>query len=397
MASFRQRTSGRWQAIVRRDGAPDQSKTFSTKRDAEVWAATVESEIGRGLYIDRGDAEKNTFSKIVKRYREDVLPNLRGRDKEKYRLDYLEEYFGQYSLAAITPALIAAYRDQRLKTLAPQTVLHEINLISRVMKAASMDWGISLPQGLPTTLVRKPKAGNGRSRRLEKDEEARLFASLESSKNRMMPAIVSFAIETAARQSEIASLVWEDVNLDKQVANLRGIEGRATKNADIFRAIPLSRRSVAILESVKPKTKAGKTPTGSVFISSTEAIKQAFAIAVGRARTTYVRETLQSDLVNAGFTATEAKAEIHKVMPRGGPKKANPKPPRKQTERLLLQLKRDPLLVDLHFRDLRHEATSRLAEKLEMHELMKVTGHKSTAMLARYYHPRAEDLARKLG
>ncbi|MHB9102702.1 MAG: tyrosine-type recombinase/integrase [Sulfuricella sp.] len=52
---------------------------------------------------------------------------------------------------------------------------------------------------------------------------------------------------------------------------------------------------------------------------------------------------------------------------------------------------------DLHFHDLRHEATSRLAEKLALHELMKVTGHKDTRMLAMYYHPRAEDLARKLG
>jgi integrase len=54
-------------------------------------------------------------------------------------------------------------------------------------------------------------------------------------------------------------------------------------------------------------------------------------------------------------------------------------------------------LEDLTFHDLRHEATSRLAEKLQMHELMRVTGHKDTRMLARYYHPRAEDLARKLG
>jgi integrase len=54
-------------------------------------------------------------------------------------------------------------------------------------------------------------------------------------------------------------------------------------------------------------------------------------------------------------------------------------------------------MVDLHFHDLRHEATSRLAERLEMHELMKVTGHKSSAMVARYYHPRASQLAEKLG
>lgn len=54
-------------------------------------------------------------------------------------------------------------------------------------------------------------------------------------------------------------------------------------------------------------------------------------------------------------------------------------------------------MEDLHFHDLRREATSRLAERLEMHELMRVTGHKDTRMLARYYEPRPEDLAKKLG
>jgi integrase len=55
-------------------------------------------------------------------------------------------------------------------------------------------------------------------------------------------------------------------------------------------------------------------------------------------------------------------------------------------------------LDNLHFHDLRHEATSRIAEKLEnVLELSAVTGHKTLTMLKRYYHPRAKDLARKLG
>ena len=54
-------------------------------------------------------------------------------------------------------------------------------------------------------------------------------------------------------------------------------------------------------------------------------------------------------------------------------------------------------IEDLRYHDLRHEACSRLADKFHMHELMKITGHKTAAMLARYYHPRAEDLAKRLG
>ena len=51
----------------------------------------------------------------------------------------------------------------------------------------------------------------------------------------------------------------------------------------------------------------------------------------------------------------------------------------------------------VRFHDLRHEATSRLATVLQMHELAKVTGHRDPRMVLRYYHPRAADLAKKLG
>jgi len=54
-------------------------------------------------------------------------------------------------------------------------------------------------------------------------------------------------------------------------------------------------------------------------------------------------------------------------------------------------------IENLKFHDLRHEATSRICDRLPMHEAMRVTGHKTPSMLMRYYHPKAEDLARKLG
>lgn len=54
-------------------------------------------------------------------------------------------------------------------------------------------------------------------------------------------------------------------------------------------------------------------------------------------------------------------------------------------------------LIDLRIHDLRHTAATRLAEKLpNLLELSAVTGHKNLAMLKRYYHPKAEELALKL-
>ena len=54
-------------------------------------------------------------------------------------------------------------------------------------------------------------------------------------------------------------------------------------------------------------------------------------------------------------------------------------------------------LLNLHFHDLRHEATSRFLELgLNVVEVAAITGHKDLKMLQRYTHLRAEDLARKL-
>ncbi len=63
-----------------------------------------------------------------------------------------------------------------------------------------------------------------------------------------------------------------------------------------------------------------------------------------------------------------------------------------------LRLSRRSKLDNLHFHDLRHEATSRFFEKgLNPVEVATITGHKDTRMLMRYTHLRAEDLVRRLG
>jgi integrase len=59
---------------------------------------------------------------------------------------------------------------------------------------------------------------------------------------------------------------------------------------------------------------------------------------------------------------------------------------------------KDAGIEDLTFHDLRHEATSRLFERgvFTEKEVAEFTGHKTPAMLWRYTHLRAEDLAKKM-
>ncbi len=55
-------------------------------------------------------------------------------------------------------------------------------------------------------------------------------------------------------------------------------------------------------------------------------------------------------------------------------------------------------LENLHFHDLRHEATTRFFERgFNPMEVSSITGHKDLRSLKRYTHLKAEDLARRLG
>nr|WP_295999925.1 tyrosine-type recombinase/integrase [Rugamonas sp.] len=52
------------------------------------------------------------------------------------------------------------------------------------------------------------------------------------------------------------------------------------------------------------------------------------------------------------------------------------------------------LIKDLHFHDSRHEAITRLAKKLHVLDLARMTGHKDIGKLMIYYNESAEDSRR---
>lgn len=386
MAHLTQRKNGKWQAKIRRQGWPDQSKVFQTKEAAQQWARALEREMDIGAFVNRNDAERTTFNAVAERYKTEVLPTKRGRLKYEYIVDRLVETFGPYSLASISATMISRYRDERLRAVGPQSIVHEIGMLQRIFKACAMDWGIVLPQGIPTALVRKPALPSGRTRRLEPGEWELLRSSLAECRSPVPLAAVEFALSTAGRQSEICSLDWRDVNLRECTARLRGIDGGVTKNGDAWREVPLSSTAVAVLQNMPRAIK------GRVFNISQNALKISWERAVARARRAHLHARLVAELQSMhGLSPQKAHAEVLALV-------YHKREPLSVSVKLLAELVEvDKTLDDLHFHDLRHEATSRLADKLQMHELMKVTGHKSSALVARYYHPRASDLAKKLG
>ena len=59
MATFDKRGDLQWRDQIRRKGYPVQRKTFNSRAEAEAWAAVVESEMARGIFVSRAEAEKN--------------------------------------------------------------------------------------------------------------------------------------------------------------------------------------------------------------------------------------------------------------------------------------------------------------------------------------------------
>lgn len=324
----------RWRASVRKEGYPLAFGRFDTKAEALAWVAVTESEMVRGVYVSTKAAEAATVAVLLQKYRDDELPALRGKGWGP-ALNALEDGLGKYSLAALSSKAIANYKIKRLKHVGNETVRKELNLLERIIDLAGNEWGIKVPAN-PCREVKRPPTGENRTRRLEGDEMERLLKACEP----RVGWLARFAVETAARLGELLAVEWKDIDTKKRVMIVRGIEKRGTENGDASREVPLTSAAVAVLNELKTDAKpAHKLPDARVF-----------------------HWWKASD----GFTQTWRRACV------------------------------EAKIDDLRFHDLRHEGTSRLAEHLPLLELAKATGHKDPKMIMRYYHPRAEDSAKKL-
>lgn len=261
MATIRKRGEGQYHVQIRKRGYPTQTKTFSKEADARRWATIIESEMERGVFVSRSEAEATLVKEILQRYATEVLPTKRSEQSDKSRIRTLIEAFGDYRLARLTSTQVANFRDQRLQIVGPQSVIHEINLLNRALKTATMDWGIALPGGLPTAQVRKPAKPRGRNRRVTEAEITKILEATESTELR---TIVTLAVETGMRRNELASLTWDEVDLKKQTAHL------PRTKTDVPRTVPLSKRAVAALK------KFGTKDEGRVFALQAESMSQAF-------------------------------------------------------------------------------------------------------------------------
>ena len=272
MASFRQH-GNRWQARVRRQGYPDITKSFQGRQDAERWARSVESDIDRGSYVSHTEAQKTTLADLIQRYMAEVLPSMKGAPEDSIRLKAIcRRPICKNSIAALTPAKVAEYRDLRLTEVAAGTVVRELAYLSSIINHGRREWGIHANN--PVALVRKPTQPKGRQRVLTSAERERLLAELQPTgrRNVWMLSVALLALETGMRRSELLALRWGDINLDRRTATLH-----MTKNGD-SRVVPLSTSAAQTLAAMP------RSICGAVFPITACALAANFDKAVERAK-----------------------------------------------------------------------------------------------------------------
>jgi len=353
------RRGKRWQAVIRRKGWPKQSRGFGTRADAEAWGRELESEMDRGVFVRRDLAESTMLRDLIERYAAEVVPDHRGREPEILRCTALAKTdLAGRIVATLRRRDFSDYARARLKVRKPATVRREIQLFHAIIEWARDEETIYIPDN-PARRVKLPALNNERQRRLLGGEEEQLLAACALSERQRseggtyadcgtltwwLRPLVVLAIETAMRRGELLALKWPDVDLERRIARLH-----TSKNGKP-RDVPLSSRAVAALRALP------RAISGPVIPASPNAVKLAWIRLRSRARRVYLEHCLEQELCDKG------------------------------------------LFSNLRFHDLRHEATSRIAERIpNVVELSAITGHLDLNMLRRYYHPRAQDLVQKLG
>ena len=138
MATIEKRGNLQWRAKIRRKGYPPQGATFATKGAADAWARQIETEMDKGVFVSRLEAERTTLAEALDRYEQEVTPAKKGWKQESYRIGLWRKHpLSARSLASIRSSDLAQWRDERLKHgYSPITVRNDVNLISHVFTIA---------------------------------------------------------------------------------------------------------------------------------------------------------------------------------------------------------------------------------------------------------------------
>ena len=316
-----------------RKGGTDRTETFRTKAEAQAWATQLEADLASER---RGEIpEHKTFGDLLDRYAAEVAPTKRGGDKELLRIAATQQRdIAKIKLRDLDERHVSKWRDDRLKEVLSSSVLREWTTLSHVCTTAVRDWRWLKTN--PFQVARRPVGQPPRKRRPEGKEMERILHSLGYSED-------SAPATKTARVGAAALFAIETAMRESEIARLRWCD--------------ITERVARVVQS---KTDDDQHQGRDVPLSK-EALR--------------ILSRLPRESDDAPCFGVEAKS----------------------IDALWRKAKAKAMVDGLTFHDLRREATTRLAKKLDVLELAKVTGHRDLRVLSRvYYAPDMQDVASKL-
>ena len=261
----------RYRVRVRLKGDKPRTRTFKRLTDAKAWAASVETDLGRGAHVPTTAERRKTLADLIDKFIAEQLPvrpNNADRKKLAAQLEWWKVHAGGYlTLDRVTPAAIAGFRSELMARrtgrvtpggersedgapVAPSTVNRYLAALSAVCK-----WGWRELRWLPSNPVLSVTKGPehaGIIRCLTDSERTALLAACKASKDPNIYTAVMLALATGARAGNLRALTWQDVDLKRWT--LRFVH---TKNQQP-RYVPLVGPAQAVIKAHQKRDPTGK-------------------------------------------------------------------------------------------------------------------------------------------
>lgn len=144
--------------------------------------------------------------------------------------NYIAPVFAEKAIDSVTNFdLLILRRDLERRNLSPQTVYHCLSLLRRVLRKFA-EW-TRHEKCLPSFKGVMPQFDNTRTRFLNHDELHLILDILAEEKSKNWYEIVSFAVNTGLRRSEIFNLRLNDVNFNTGIVAV--MDTKSNKNRNI--------------------------------------------------------------------------------------------------------------------------------------------------------------------
>jgi integrase len=347
-----------YRAQVRAKGRAAESATFPNRKEAEAWAASIETAIREGKHFPHAAARRTSFDALAKEYTETVLSEYdeTQRATREKQLRWWSRQFAGLTLAEVTADRVAKARDalaaekfargksrtnkktgeevppkQYKRT--PATVNRYLATLSHALSFAVKER--RLIDRNPVGDIARKKEPRGRTRFLSDEERNALLTACDESEWTSLRTLVLLAITTGARRGELIGLCWADIDLKAGRAHVR-----ETKN-DEQRTLPLAGKALEAIRSLKLKNSSRSI---YVFPAPTVVLNP---------------KTNQADL-DSPYEYFDA--HWHTALKAAG-------------------------IEGMRFHDLRHTTASMLAAQgCSLLEIADVLGHKTLSMVKRYSH-----------